>query len=133
MATNLIAQEVEGYGPEPRVAWMSFAPNGASNPVVTSSNGPRGIKNATITYSATGVYTIVFSSDFQPPSDAVFVVGAQCAALASYFEAVQLGAYNATTRTLVVQAKQGASGVAVAAAAGARIHIQICFNDSTGA
>lgn len=126
-------QTSKGYGPEPRVTRISFAPNGTSNPLTASNTGPPGIKNFTTTYAATGQQTIVFPVDFAPPSDATFAVSAQCASLATYFEAVQIGAYNAATRTLVVQTKQGASGVAVAAAAGARVHIVIAFNDSTGA
>lgn len=132
MSVNLFHQSCRAYGAEPRVAWCSLAPNGTSNPLPASNNGPPGVRSFTTAYSATGVLTIVFTPDFAPPANSVFVVSAQCATLAAYFEAVQLGAYNAATRTLVVQTKQGASGVAVAADPNARVHIGIFFNDSTG-
>jgi hypothetical protein len=43
-----------------------------------------------------------------------------------------IGAFNAATRSFVVQAKRASAGQAVAAAAGARIHFLLCFNNSTG-
>jgi len=133
MAVNLLAQPVCGYGSEPRVVSCSFAPNGESNPLVASNAGPQGIKSFATVYAATGQYTITFPVDFAPPAGSQFLLSAQCASLATYYEVIQVGAYNAATRVLVVQAKQAASGVAVAAAAGARIHIGIIFNESTGA
>lgn len=132
MAVSLHYQPAHGYGPEPRVTRCSFAPNGTSDPLTASNLGPRGVRNFTTTYAPTGQYTLVFPPDFAPPSSTAFALSAQCASLATYFEVVQIGAYNAATRTLVVQAKQGASGVAPAVAAGCRIHITITFNDSTG-
>lgn len=134
MSVNLgNEQPAKGYSGEPRVAWISFAPNGTSNPLTSSNTGPSGIRAFTTTYSPTGVQTIVFPENFAPPSNTTFLVSAQCASIGAYFEVVQIGAYNASTRTLVVQTKQGSSGNAVAAAAGARVHIGIFFNDSTGA
>lgn len=132
MSVKLFGQVAESYGPEPRYESLSFAPNGTSNPLVASNQGSPGLKASAITYSATGIQTIVFPADFSPPSDTRFVVSAQCASIGAYFEVVQIGAYNAVTRTLVVQTKQGASGNAVAAAAGARVHIGMFFNESTG-
>jgi hypothetical protein len=133
MSVHYIAQEAKSFGSEPRYAAVSFAPNGTDNPLTASNTGPRGLKAFTTTYSPTGVYTIVFPADFAPPSDSSFVVSAQCADLTGYFEAVQLGAYSASTRTLVVQAKRAGSGNAPAAATGCRIHVGIFFNDSSGA
>lgn len=130
---GLFVQPTEGLGPEPRCVSFSFAPNGTSNPLTSAERGPRPLTNSTITYSATGVYTIVFPVDFTPPADAQFLVSAQCESLANWFEVCQVGAYNATTRTLVVQAHRSGTGQAVAAAAGARIHVAIFFNHSTGA
>ncbi len=132
MSTNLIGQECKGYGGESRCTYFSFAPNSGSDPAVASNYGPRGIKNATIAYAATGQYTITFPVDFAPPADATFVVSAQAADLTGYFEVMTVGAYNAATRVLVVQAKRANSGNAPTAAAGCRIHIGIFFNDSTG-
>lgn len=132
MSVNLFSQPVKGFGGEPRSAYVSFAPNGTSDPLVANNKGPPGVKAFTTTYSATGVYTLVFHPDFAPPADATFTATPQPADLTNWF-AVQInGAYNAATRTLVVQAHRSGTGQAVAAAAGARIHIGIHFNDSTG-
>jgi hypothetical protein len=134
MSVNLgNAQPAKGYAGEPRVAYISFAPNGTSDPATASNTGPRGIKNFTTTYAATGQYTITFPADFAPPSDTTFVASAQPADLTNWFAVTTIGAYNATTRQLVVQAHRSGTGQAVAAAAGARIHVAIHFNDSSGA
>lgn len=132
MTVNLFSQPAKGYGPEPRVTRFSFAPNGTSDPLVASNHGPPGIKAATITYSATGIYTIVFPVDFAPPTNTVFGLTGQVDAIANYFALMIIGAYVASTRTLVVQAHRAGTGQAVAAAAGNRIHISMTFNDSTG-
>lgn len=129
---NNFHQPAHGFGPEPRVVGVSFAPNGTSDPLKTSNKGPPGWRAFTTSYAATGAFSVVFSPDFAPPADATFVLSAQADALADYFEVMQVGAYNPATYTLVVQTKQGASGVAPAAAAGTRVHIGILFNDSTG-
>lgn len=129
----LHTQPAKSLGGEPRYAACSFAPNGTDNPLVASNKGPQGLKAFTTVYAATGQYTITFPADCAPPADTVFQLTAQCADLTGYFEVVQIGAYDATTRALVVQAKRAGSGNAPAAAAGCRIHIAMFFNDSTGA
>lgn len=132
MTVKLIDQPVHGYGPFPRSTRASFAPNGTSDPVTANNHGPPGVKNFTTVYAATGQYTITFPVDFAPPASTIFIVSAQCADLTNYFEVVQIGAYDAVNRVLVIQAKRAAAGNAPAAAAGCRIHIGMIFNDSTG-
>ncbi len=131
---GFIVQELDALGAEPRVLWGSFAPNGTSNPLVASNGGPPGLRAFTTVYAATGQYTVTLPAGINIPSGVVptVLVSAQCASLGAYFEVVQIGAFNTTTRSFVVNAKQGASGNAVAAAAGARIHFAIFFNNSTG-
>lgn len=130
MSFNLFTEPLKGLGAEGRAIWGSFAPNGTSNPLLASNSGPPGLRAFTVVYSATGVYTVTLPVDCGPPTAATILLSAQADVLADYFEVIQIGAYNATTRTFVVQAKQGASGVAVAANAGARIHFAVLFNDS---
>jgi len=133
MSFDLHTQCAKSLGGEPRYAACSFAPNGASDPAVANNTGPRGLKRFTTVYAATGQYTITFPADCRPPADTVFQLTAQAADLAGYFEVIQVGAYNASTGVLVVQAKRAGSGNAPAAAAGCRIHISMFFNDSSGA
>jgi hypothetical protein len=132
MSVNAFTQPAKGFGGEPRYASLSFCPNGTDNPSSASNEGPPGLKATAITYSATGVYTLVFPTDFAFPADTRFVVSAQPADLTGWFEVTTLGDYSASTRTLVVQAHRAGTGEAVAAAAGARIHVGIFFNDSQG-
>ena len=133
MPTNYMTQPAKGFGAEPRYAAVSFCPNGTDAPLTASNEGPPGLKSFTTTYTATGLYTVVFPADFAPPANSVFLVTPQPADLTGYFEASQVGDYTASTRTLLIQAKRAGSGNAPAAAAGCRIHIGIFFNDSTGA
>lgn len=126
-------QPLQGGGSEPTVFWGSFAPNGSSTPVVTSNGGPPGLKAATVAYAATGQFTVTLPTGWTAVGSPTVVVSAQAADLTEYFEVIQLGAYAPATRSFVVQAKRAGSGREVAAAAGARIHWAIFFNNSTGA
>jgi hypothetical protein len=125
-------QALEGLGGEPRVLWGSFAPNAASNPLVASNGGPPGVKAFTTVYAATGQFTVTLPVGCTPVGTATVLVSAQCQDLTEYFEVVSIGAYNATTRSFVVQAKRAGTGREVAANAGARIHFALLFNNSTG-
>lgn len=122
--------KVDGIGYGLTLGSFVFAPNGASNP--TSITGPLARLVSSITYSATGIFTIVFTSDFVWPNTPAFVVTPAFDAIANYFSANQVGAYNATTRTLVVQAHRAGTGYAAAAAAGCAINVAVIAQDSTG-
>ncbi len=126
-------QKLGAMGPEPVVFYGSFAPNGSSTPSVTSNGGPPGLKAATVAYAATGQFTVTLPAGLTPVGTPTILVTAQAADLTEYFEAIVTGAYTPSTRSFVIQAKRAGSGREVAAAAGARIHWAIFFNNSTGA
>ncbi len=128
-----IAQVLKGFGGDPLAFWGSFAPNGSSTPVVTSNGGPPGLKAATVVYAATGQYTVTLPAGWSPVGTPTVVVSPQAESLTEYFEVMTVGAFNASTRSFVIQAKRAGSGREVAANAGARIHWAIFFNNSTGA
>jgi hypothetical protein len=123
-------QELNAFGAEPHNLWGSFAPNGTSDPLTASNGGP--IRAFTTVYAATGQYTVTLPAGLVLPGVPTVIVSAQAADLAGYFEVMTIGAFNAATRSFVVQAKRASAGQAVAAAAGARIHFLLCFNNSTG-
>lgn len=129
---GFFGQPAQGLGPRPWVIYGSFAPNGTSDPLVASNGGPPGLKAFTTTYAATGQYTVTLPAGMTLPGTPSIMVSAQAADLAGYFEVMTVGAYDATNRRFVVQAKRAGTGQAVAAAAGARIHFLLCFNNSTG-
>lgn len=125
-------QPLGGLGAEGRVLWGSFAPNGASNPLTSSNGGPPGLRAFTTVYAATGQYTVTLPAGLALVGTPTILLSAQAADLTGYFEVIQTGAYNAATRSFVVQAKRAGSGNAPAAAAGCRIHFALLFNNSTG-
>jgi hypothetical protein len=114
------------------VGEFTYFPNGTSNPSVASCTGGLAQWVESITYSATGVQTIVFKTGFAFAQTPRFVISPVCAALADSFEATQIGAYNATTRTLVIQQRQDVTGYAAAAAAGCFVTVMVFASDSQG-
>lgn len=126
-------QDLMGLGAEPRAIWGSFAPNAALTPAAASNGGPPGVKNFTTAYAATGAFTVTLPAGLTFPGTPTVLVSAQCESLTEYFAVVTVGAYNATTRTFVIQAHRAGTGREIAAAAGARIHFAFLFNNSSGA
>jgi len=126
-------QPVHGLGGTPTLLWGSFAPNGTDDPAVASNGGPPGLKAFTVTEADTGLFTLTLPEGLTPIGTPTICVSAQAADLTGYFEVMQEGAYNATTRSFAIRAKRANSGNAPAAAAGCRIHFIIAFNNSTGA
>jgi hypothetical protein len=129
------ARAIKGVGPEPIAYWGSFQTNGTSNPASTTYRYPRGLA-FTVTYSATGVYTITLPAGFTLPSQPhCVVVGRGFAALADHFDAAVLGetTLNAATRQIVIQAHRAGTGQAPANTAGNRIHFAILSSNSSGA
>ena len=84
------------------------------------------------TYSATGVYTVVFGPDFQFVSGPVFDTEAQSDVLADWFTTLVVGGYNATTKTVVIQCHRSGTAQAVAAAVGSQIVVNVGGSDSAG-
>lgn len=124
--------EVKGLGYAQVGGWFSYAPNGTSNPVVASCTGPVARWISSITYSATGVQTVVFKEGFSFAQTPIFQASPQAASLATWFSVMQVGAYDETTRTLVLQQHRSGTGEAVAAADGARVHVSILAQDTDG-
>lgn len=93
-------------GGGPSSGWFSFKTNTTSDPSLAVNNlvGPlRGFINS-ITYSATGVYTIVFNTEFHVSGAAAFKVQFVPSTLAyNVMSIVQTGTYTEATRTLVLQ------------------------------
>ncbi len=132
---GFITQDLAGLGGEPTCLWGSFAPNGATNPVVTANGGPPGMKAFTTVYAATGQFTVTLPAGITIPtanSQPTIIVTGQAADLTGYFEVITTGAWVAATRSFVIQVKRAGSGYEAAAAAGCRIHFAIFFNNSTG-
>lgn len=123
---------ITGIGYGLKESYFSFAPNGSSNPSASSIVGPLARYVTSITYSATGVQTIVFNSDFVFAQTPRFFISATAASLATRFDVQQIGAYNATTRTLVIQQAIGTTGNEVAASSGAIITVGLLVQDTTG-
>lgn len=130
---GLFTQELKALGGEPRALWGSFAPNAALTPSAASNGGPPGLKAFTTAYAATGAFTVTLPAGCTPVGTPQIFVSAQAESLTEHFAVMTVGAYNATTRSFVIQAHRAGTGREIAAAAGARIHFLLLFNNSTGA
>jgi len=112
------------------LGWFEFAPNAGDNP--TDISGPLEWAVDSITYSATGVQTIVMDSEFRFAQTPTFIVQAQCESLTEHFHAQQTGSYNTSTRTLVVQQHRNGTGREVAAHADAKVRVYVIAQDTQG-
>lgn len=130
-----MSPSVRGIGNEVCFGGFSFAPNANANPVISgaSSTLVGGLARwvESITYSATGIQTVVFREGFGFPGNLAFFVTAQMASLTEWFFATQIGAYNATTRTLVIQQHRAGAAREVPADAGARIHVGLVAQNTS--
>lgn len=128
------AQWAKGYGNAPHFGAFSFGPNGSTDPVISGSSSTLtgGLARwvDSITYSATGVQTIVFKEGFGSGGDMKFIIKPQPESLAEFFFADQIGAYNASTRTLVLTTHRSGTGREVPASANTRVHVVLVTNDS---
>lgn len=122
--------KVDGIGYGLVEGSFSFAPNGSSNPVTITGAAARYVTS--VTYSATGVQTIQFTSEFVFANAPIFRVDAQIESLTEWFAAQQVGQYNATTRQLVIQQHRAGVGRVVTANDGARVRIFFHAQDSQG-
>lgn len=127
-------QFAKGVGKEPVFGAMSWGPNAASDPVISGASstlaGSLAAWVSSITYSATGVHTIVFKEGFTFGSTPVFNAAPQPASLTEYFHADVVGAYSQTTRTLVVTTHRAGTGRQVPADANARITLIVIAQDT---
>lgn len=125
---------VKGCGPEPVIYAGSFQCNGTSDPSSTTYEYPPGFP-FTVTYSATGVFTVTLPSGFVLPDQPYSIqVTPQFSELANYFAVGVLGetTLNTTTRQFVIQAHRAGTGEAPTNTAGNRINFAIHATNSTG-
>lgn len=130
------SRPLDALGNEPMAYWLSFATNASINPDPASFRAPVGLKAFTVTYGATGVYTVTLPVGLSIPiQPGAIIASAQFATIGDYFEVAVLGetTLNAATRQIVIQAKRAAAGYAPGPAAGNRINVAVFFNNSTGA
>lgn len=123
-------QGLKGAGGDPVVLWGSFAPNGSSTPDSASNAGP--VRNFTTAYAATGAFTVTLPAGYTPVGTPTIGTWAQAESLTEHFAVMAVGAYDASTRSFVIQAHRNGTGREIAANAGARIHFVLIFNNSTG-
>lgn len=130
-----MSPSVRGIGPEVCLGVLSFGPNATTSPVITGAastlTGGLGRWVQSITYSAIGVQTIVFAEGFGFAGPITFIVTGQAASLLEHFLVNQVGAYDATTRTLVLQQHRSGVERIVPAAAGARISVVVVATNTS--
>lgn len=123
---------VKGLGYDLCIGEFTYFPNGTSDPVLASVTGTLARWITSITYSATGVQTIVFAQGFNFANAPRFDPAVTAAALASSFTVVVIGQFNRTTRTLVLQQAQNVTGYAAAASADCSVSVTVLASDTTG-
>lgn len=127
------ATPIKGLGTEQFKLSGSFQCNGTSNPASTTHRCPPGLV-FTVTYSATGVFTVTFTdtSMVLPDLPLEVNVSPQFAVLATdWFDCATLGEFNRTTRSFQIQAHRSGTGQAPANTAGNRINFCITVRNST--
>jgi hypothetical protein len=128
------SRPIETFGADTKCVAFSFQCNATSNPSSTTFRGPKGLI-FTVTYSATGVFTIVFDASHTFPNIPYEVEAhPQAAVLATdWFDCYVAGEFNIATRTIVVQAHRSGTGQAPANTAGNRINVNLFFRNTTAA
>lgn len=124
-----------GIGPDRIILAGSFAPNGASDPAAASSRGREFGQTFTVTYAATGIYTVTFPSGYTLPAQpASIIVTPQWDAIANWFDVAVVGdsTLNAAARQFVIQAHRSGTANAPAAATGCRINFMLHVSNNTG-
>ncbi len=123
-----------GLGPEPLLATLAFDTAAAADPPAATWTGALARFVTSITYSATGIYTIVFKDSFACVAP-LFGAFAQPANLTETFQVQVNGKYVPSTRTLVVQTTRGATAREVPAGAAvgdSRVIVNLMGIDSGG-
>jgi hypothetical protein len=124
-----------GIGPDRIILAGSFAPNTAAAPLAASSRGREFGCLFTVTYAATGVYTVTFPAGYTLPAQpASIIVSPQFDAIASGFEVAVIGETTLTsaTRQFVIQAHRARTPFEAVAAAGTRINFLLHVSNNTG-
>lgn len=129
------SKPMRGVGFEATRGYLQFDVNGTSDPAAASFAGDLRRFVTSITYSATGIYTIKFNPSFGFAEIPKFVLGAICESGGTKFVPVQLGKYSAANRELVLQTLSGSlspTAIAAPAAVGdASVVIEMVVNDSS--
>lgn len=114
----------------------SFQTNGASNPAAATYRRGRYAPAWTVTYTATGIYTVQFPAYFKLPALAQIVWLAawpQYATLATdWFECGIVGEYSIANRNFVIQAHRNGTANAPANTAGNRINFAMFCSQNDG-
>jgi len=95
---------------------------------------PKRVAGTTVTYAATGVYTVVIPATFTAGLPYAVEATPQCDAFADWFEVIVVGEVTQSggNMTIVLQTHRNGVANAPAAAAGSRINLQIVGSDSGG-
>jgi hypothetical protein len=123
---------VQGLGYGLCLGWFSFAPNAFNNPASTSYGGPLKSYISSVTYSATGVQTVVFKTGFSFAQTPEFMPVGVAESLSEHYLVQQTAAYNTSTRTLVLQQHRNGAGREVPANAATKIVVFVFAQDTQG-
>lgn len=121
-----------GAGYAPYYGTLTYRPNGTSNPDLALVDGTLKRFLSSITYSATGQQTLVFTPDFVFPKTVLWFATAGFDAVANAYS-VGVLAWGPSTRTLVLQQHQGTSGFAAASHVSNVVRLLAHVNNSSGA
>jgi hypothetical protein len=128
-ATGVMTAKVCGV--DPLTGYFSFRPNGASDPVISgaSSTLKGGAKRyvSSIAYAATGQLTITFTADFAFPGEVQWSVSNHYDSGGTQWYPAIKGAYNTTTRTLVLQCTNATNGANIQVPANANNIVRVFF------
>ena len=97
------AQPAYGLGVAPLLASLAFKTNGTSDPSMTTATGSMKRILTSITYSATGILTIIFDAGWNFPETPTWLVTARCADQSTNAFIPVVKSWTNSTRTLVLQ------------------------------
>ena len=126
---------LKAIGPDRILLAGSFAPNGTTDPLVASHRGREFGFTFTVTYSATGIYTLTLPSGYTLPAQpASVIVTPQWDAIANWFDVAVVAETTLATaaRQFVIQAHRSGVAQAPAVNAGCRINFMLHVSNNTG-
>ncbi len=124
-------------GPDNVSMHLSFATTVTAGSLASSAiNAPRGLGNSTITYAATGIYTVAlpFGSTFPKDPIAIHVMPQAATLATDWFETLLIGTPTqvAGVLTLTIQCHRNGTAFAPAATAGNAIRLTLIGANNTG-
>ncbi len=123
---GIARQELWGDAVDGTLIAGSFQCNAASNPLAATYRRGRYAPAWTVTYTATGIYTVQFPADFKLPALA------QVIRAAAWPQCAPVGEYDTANRRLVIQAHRNGVANAPAATAGNRINFALLLTQNDG-